>query len=182
MLKMAPLDCAINELWQCWRRTGHLPSFSSSPQGIDSVRVPTPQNLPSKAKQMLMPGGQPGGGGGRQGMGWGVDCRCWIWGRAFNICLILFSQVWGYLNLSLPDVEIFDCRLGQKRLRLNICFPLPHFTHAPHGLERSGNHGGQREQAKAGWISLFCLQISFVLPCFWSTEPTKILWYQSKRK
>ena len=108
-----------------------MPSFSSSPQGIDSARVSTPQNLPSKAKQMLMPGGQPGGGGGRQGMGWGVDCLCWIWGRPFNICLILFSQVWGYLNLSLPDVEIFDCRLGQKRLRLNICFPLPHFTHAP---------------------------------------------------
>ena len=72
----------------------------------------------------------------------------------------------GYLNLSSPDVEIFDCRLGRKRLRPNICFPLPRFTHAPYGLERSGNHGGQREQAKAGWISLFCLQISFVLACF----------------
>ena len=70
------------------------------------------------------------------------------------------------MNLSSLDVEIFDCRLGRKRLRPNICFPLPRFTHAPHDLERSGNHGGQRKQAKAEWISLFCLQISFALACF----------------
>ena len=35
------------------------------PGGFDSSRVPTPGNLPSKAKKkILMPGGQPGGGGG----------------------------------------------------------------------------------------------------------------------
>ena len=70
------------------------------------------------------------------------------------------------MNLSSPDVEIFDYRLGRKRLRPNICFPLPRFTHAPYGLERSGNHGGQRTQAKAEWISLFSIQILFVLACF----------------
>ena len=31
---------------------------------------------------------------------------------------------------------------------------------------KDGNYGGQREQAEAGWISLFCLQILFVLACF----------------
>ena len=31
--------------------------------GFDSSRVPTPGNLPCKAKKMLMPGGQLGGGG-----------------------------------------------------------------------------------------------------------------------
>ena len=31
------------------------------PGGFDSSRVPTPGNLPSRAKEMLMPGGQPGG-------------------------------------------------------------------------------------------------------------------------
>ena len=96
-------------------------------------------------------------------MGWGFNCLCGP-GVGHLTDLVLPGE--GYLNLSTPDVEIFDCRLGQKRLRPNICFPLPRFTHTPYGLERSGNHGGQREQAKAGWISLFCLQISFVLACF----------------
>ena len=36
--------------------------FRPHPGGFDSSRVPTPGNLPSKAKKMLMPGGQPGGG------------------------------------------------------------------------------------------------------------------------
>ena len=36
--------------------------FRPHPGGFDSSRVLTPGNLPSKAKKMLMPGGQPGGG------------------------------------------------------------------------------------------------------------------------
>ena len=40
--------------------------FRPHPGGFDSSRVPTPGNLPSKAKKMLMPGGQPGGGGWAQ--------------------------------------------------------------------------------------------------------------------
>ena len=38
--------------------------FRPHPGELDSSRVPTFGNLPSKAKKMLMPGGQPGGGGG----------------------------------------------------------------------------------------------------------------------
>ena len=39
--------------------------FRPHPGGFDSSRVPTPGNLPSKAKKKcLMPGGQPGWGGG----------------------------------------------------------------------------------------------------------------------
>ena len=38
--------------------------FNHHPGAFDSSRLPTPGNLPSKAKKMLMPGGQPGGGGG----------------------------------------------------------------------------------------------------------------------
>ena len=34
--------------------------FLPHPGGFASSRVPTPGNLPSKAKKMLMPGGQPG--------------------------------------------------------------------------------------------------------------------------
>ena len=36
--------------------------FCPHPRAFDSSRVPTPGNLPSKAKKMLMPGGQPRGG------------------------------------------------------------------------------------------------------------------------
>ena len=42
----------------------------------------------------------------------------------------------GYLNLSSPDVDIFDCRLGRKRLIPSICFSLPRFTHAPVRFEK----------------------------------------------
>jgi len=35
--------------------------FRPHPRGFDSSKVPTPGNLPSKAKKMPMPGRQPGG-------------------------------------------------------------------------------------------------------------------------
>ena len=38
--------------------------FRPHPGGFASSRVPTPGNLPSQAKKMLIPGGQPGWGGG----------------------------------------------------------------------------------------------------------------------
>ena len=38
--------------------------FRPHPGGFDSSRVPTPGNLPSKAKKLLIPGDQPGRGGG----------------------------------------------------------------------------------------------------------------------
>ena len=68
MLKTALFDCAINE--KCCSVDGGpgiCPLFRPHPGGFDSSRVPTPEILPSKAKKMLMPGGQPGGG---RGGGW----------------------------------------------------------------------------------------------------------------
>ena len=50
--------------------------FRPHPGAFDSSRVPTPGNLPSKAKKMLMPGDQPGGWGGGLGAA-GID-RCII--------------------------------------------------------------------------------------------------------
>ena len=44
--------------------------FRPHPGGFDSSRVPTLGNLPSKAKKMLMPGGQPGGALGAAGIDW----------------------------------------------------------------------------------------------------------------
>ena len=46
--------------------------------GFDSSRVPTPGNLPSKAKKLLMPGGQPRGVLGAGGIDW-----CIIFRRAY---------------------------------------------------------------------------------------------------
>ena len=43
--------------------------FRPHPEGFDSSRVPTPGNLPSKRKKMLMPEVNPGGGRGGGG-GW----------------------------------------------------------------------------------------------------------------
>jgi len=62
MLKMALLDCAINK--KCCSVRGICPLFSPHPGEFDSSRVPTPGNLPSKAKKLLMPRGQPGEEGG----------------------------------------------------------------------------------------------------------------------
>ena len=61
---MALLNCAINK--KCCTVDGgrdSRPLFLPHPVGFASSRVPTPRNLPSKAKKMLIPGGQPGGGG-----------------------------------------------------------------------------------------------------------------------
>ena len=69
MLKMALLDCAINE--KCCTVDGGrgiCPLFLPHPWGFASSRVPTPGNLPSKAKKMLIPGGQPRGGLGAGGI------------------------------------------------------------------------------------------------------------------
>ena len=47
--------------------------FRPHPGGFDSSRVPTPGNLPSKAKKILMPGGQPGGALGAAGIDWCIS-------------------------------------------------------------------------------------------------------------
>ena len=41
--------------------------FRPRPGGFDSSRVPTPENLSSKVKKMLIPRDQPGRGGGGHG-------------------------------------------------------------------------------------------------------------------
>ena len=71
MLKMALLDCAITmKNVAVLTEDGALALFfRPNPGGFDSSRVPTPGNLPSKAKKMLMPRGQPGARGGGLGAG-----------------------------------------------------------------------------------------------------------------
>ena len=69
MLITALFDSAINENVAVLTEYGAFALFFPPHLGqFDSSRVPSPWNLPSKAKKMLTPGGQPPGGGG----GWGV--------------------------------------------------------------------------------------------------------------
>ena len=73
MLKTALFDCAISE--KCCSVDGGrsiCPLFSSPSGEFDSSRVPTLGNLPSKANKTLMPGDQPGRGGGALGAS-GID-------------------------------------------------------------------------------------------------------------
>ena len=70
-------------------------------------------------------------------MGWGFDCGPGV-GHLTDLVLPgkdIFE--------SFFDVKIFDCRLRRKRLRPNMCFPIPRFKHAPYGLKRSESHGGK---------------------------------------
>ena len=100
MLKMALFDSAINE--ECWSVALFFPPH---PWGFDSSRVPTPGNLPSKAKKMLMPGGQPGG--------WG----CWaqlkltdalVFSNCFFILLLFDFQY--FFRLVYNSMEIISSR------------------------------------------------------------------------
>ena len=74
--------------------------FRPHPGGFDSSRVPTPENLPSKAKKMPMAGVSPGEGGGRE---WGEGVgRRWNWlmhkRRLYLIHSRLFEQELTSLN------------------------------------------------------------------------------------
>ena len=64
---MALLDCAINI--KCYTVDGGrciCPLFSSPPRGICQLKSPHPREFAIQGKKMLMPGGQPGGGGWAQ--------------------------------------------------------------------------------------------------------------------
>ena len=74
--------------------------------------------------------------GGRQGMGWGFDCLFWPWVRAFDrSCSPGGGDIWIFLRPTWERCGIFDCRLGRKRLRLNIWFPTS-TLHTPNGTVR----------------------------------------------
>ena len=82
---MALFDCAISEnVAVLTEDRAFALFFCPHPVGFDSLRVPTPGNLPSKAKKKLM----LGGGGG----GWGLElsdvllfCEFWTWPRGFTL-------------------------------------------------------------------------------------------------
>ena len=56
-----------------------------------------------------------GGGGGGGGRAWGGDLIVFVGPEVGDLTDLLLP--WGgYLDLSSSDVDIFDCRLGRKRL------------------------------------------------------------------
>ena len=73
MLKTALFDCAINE--KCCSVDGGrgiCSLFSSPPRGIWQLKSPHPREFAIQGKKNLMPGGQPGGSLGADGIDWCV--------------------------------------------------------------------------------------------------------------
>ena len=103
MLKKALFDCALNEkMLQCWRRTGHLPSF---------FFFLTAQESPPKAiqgKKMLTLGGQPG----------------WRAGRRWNWLMHNLEAPWILRATTLLHLLYFSVNSGIKTLFLilNTCY------------------------------------------------------------
>ena len=83
MLKMALLDCAINE--KCCSVDGGrgiCPLFSSPSRAIWQLKSPHSREFAMRGKKkMLMPGGQPEGGTGRR----------WNWLMHLTCCFLIFS-------------------------------------------------------------------------------------------
>ena len=78
MLKMALFDCGITmKNVAALTEDGAFALFVlPHPGGFDSSGVPTPGNLPSKAKKLLMPGGEPGGVLGAGRIDWCITKVC----------------------------------------------------------------------------------------------------------
>ena len=97
------------KMLQCWRRTGHLPSFFiPNPGGFDSSRVPTHGNSPSKAKKKTANGGQPGRVGG------------WVQLELTDALILIWSQKGDFRTFPLP---IFH------HLGLNFPYNVPSIDH-----------------------------------------------------
>ena len=95
--------------------------FRPHPGGFDSSRVPTPGNLPSKAKKMLMPGGQPGRGGGGLGAG-GIDwCLTFI---MLNVGMEDNLEFWSrqFLNSEVQNTYVFHSRVSRRHSRVITFF------------------------------------------------------------
>ena len=95
--------------------------FRPHPGGFDSSRVPTPGNLPSKAKKMLMPVGQPGAGGLRAG--WIDWC---IKGSFFCDVVPLYSSA----AASLKSQISYKLMNGQPYSGSHCCLVIPTFYFA----------------------------------------------------
>ena len=117
--------------------------------------------------------------GGRQGMGWGLDCLCWPWGRAFDwSCSPRGGDIWIFLRPT------WRLTTRTKKTETEHIFS----TSTLHACAvRSGKiwKSWRPTRTSESWVDFTVLSSNFVscvLACFWSIELLKILWYQSKRK
>ena len=96
--------------------------FRPHPGGFASSRVPTPGNLPSKAKKVLIPGGQPGGGLGAGGIDW-----CIITAIAHHVASVDRQTVnWTWFPFKyLQDAGGIHCyHFRIQRFYSPLCFAL----------------------------------------------------------
>ena len=71
------------------RSVKNVAVLSSPPRGIWQLKSPHPGKLPSRAKKMIMPGGQPGGGGG-----WGLGAAGIDWCiNATQFCCMTIAEL-----------------------------------------------------------------------------------------
>ena len=105
------------------------------------------------------------GGGGGGGRAWGGD-----------LIVFVVPGVGHLTDLVLPGEGIFDCRLGQKRLRPNICSRF----HASRMHAQSGKSWRPLTRVSVDFTVLSSNFVCFSV--FLINEPLNILWYQSKRK
>ena len=119
------------------------------------------------------------GRGGRQGMGWALDCLCWPWGRAFDWSCsprggdiwIFLRPTWRYLTADSDEKDwdrTYVSHSHSSRMRRTVWKDLEIME-------------ANKSKRKLGGFHYFVSKFSFVLACFWSIEPLKILWFQSNQ-
>ena len=105
---MALLDCAIDK--KCCTVDGGrgiCPLFSSPPRGICQLKSPHPREFAIQGKKkMLIPGGQPGGGGGLGAAG--ID---WCITSIGSFTYSLLSFIYGIKTLVSGVEKVVQCRV-----------------------------------------------------------------------
>ena len=124
--------CDQWKMLQCWRRTGHLPSFFVPTPGDLTVQESPPQKFADpRQKKMLMPrGSAPGEGAG----GGGARCR-WNWLMHKKRIWMCSSRGQSHLNCQCRMLPLQQCPSEYQR---HFLIPPPivqwHHHHRHHYL------------------------------------------------
>ena len=102
---------------QCWRRTGHLPSFFvPTPGDLTAQESPPPGICHPRRKKMLMPGGQPGGGLGAAGIDWWIAIGTYTITSVFLPAMILYFTDAGRIKQRILCCRKFIIIFGSSDL------------------------------------------------------------------